>query len=74
MVGSNGPFVMLPEQPILQDGKLKRDVHGKPAYFPTVQWKDRATAGDASVAMAAIIVEVATAKVTPVKQPSWPNL
>ena len=50
MVGSNGPFVLLPEQPILQDGKLKKDVSGKPAYAPTVSWKDRKTADKFSAA------------------------
>jgi hypothetical protein len=43
LVGSNGPFVSLPEQPVLKDGKLKRDVSGKPAYASTVYWRDRKT-------------------------------
>lgn len=43
LVGINGPFIAPPEQPVLKDGKLKRDVNGKPVYAPTVQWKDRAT-------------------------------
>jgi DNA-binding cell septation regulator SpoVG len=56
MVGSNSPFVIMPEQPILQDGKLKRDVNGKPVYAPTVQWKDRATADKFSAAVIKLLL------------------
>jgi DNA-binding cell septation regulator SpoVG len=56
MVGSNGPFVSMPEQPVLQDGKLKRDISGKPAYAPTVQWKDRATADKFSAAVIRLLL------------------
>jgi hypothetical protein len=34
----------LPGQPVLKDGKLKRDINGKPSFAPTVHLKDRATA------------------------------
>jgi hypothetical protein len=56
LVGSNGPFVMLPEQPVLQDGKVKRDVGGKPAYAPTVSWKDRKTADKFSAAVIKLLL------------------
>jgi DNA-binding cell septation regulator SpoVG len=56
LVGSNGPFVIMPEQPVLQDGKLKRDVNGKPVYAPTVQWKDRATGDKFSAAVIKLLL------------------
>jgi hypothetical protein len=56
LVGSNGPFVALPEQPVLQDGKLKRDVNGKPVYAPTVFWKDRKTADKFSAAVIKLLL------------------
>jgi hypothetical protein len=43
LVGTKGPFISMPEQPVLKDGKLKKDVSGKPAYATTVYWKDRST-------------------------------
>jgi hypothetical protein len=56
LVGSNGPFVALPEQPVLQDGKLKRDVNGKPVYAPTLYWKDRATGAKFSAAVIKLLL------------------
>jgi hypothetical protein len=56
LVGSNGPFIALPEQPVLQDGKLKHDVNGKPVYAPTVFWKDRATADKFSAAVIRLLL------------------
>jgi hypothetical protein len=56
LVGSNGAFIALPEQPILRDGKLKRDVDGKPAYAPTVIWKDRQTADKFSTAVIRLLL------------------
>jgi DNA-binding cell septation regulator SpoVG len=56
MVGSNGSFVIMPEQPVLQDGKLKRDVDGKPVYAPTVIWKDRQTADKFSAAVIKLLL------------------
>jgi hypothetical protein len=56
MVGSNGPFAILPEQPILKDDKLKRDVSGKPAYVATVYWKDRKTTDKFSAAVIKLLL------------------
>lgn len=56
LVGTNGPFILMPEQPVLQDGKLKKDVNNKPAYFPTVSWKDRKTADKFSAAVIALLL------------------
>jgi DNA-binding cell septation regulator SpoVG len=57
LVGSNGPFVGMPEQPVLQDGKLKRDVStNKPVYAPTVIWKDRQTADKFSAAVIRLLL------------------
>jgi hypothetical protein len=56
LVGSNSPFVLLPEQPVLQDGRVKRDVNGKPAYAPTMFWKDRATADKFSAATIRLVL------------------
>jgi hypothetical protein len=56
IVGSTRPFVALPEQPALKDGKLKLDVNGKPAYAPTVQWRDRTTADKFSAAVIRLLL------------------
>jgi hypothetical protein len=55
-VGSNGPFVIMPEQPVLQDGKPRHDVNGKPAYAPTVYWKDRKTTDKFSAAVIKLLL------------------
>lgn len=47
---------MMPEQPILKNGKLKKDVNGKLSYFPTVSWKDRATADKFSAAVIKLLL------------------
>ena len=56
LVGTNGPFIALPEQPVLKDGKLKRDVNGKPVYAQTVQWKDRATSDKFNAAVIKLLL------------------
>jgi len=56
LVGINGPFIAPPEQPVLKDGKLKRDVNGKPVYAPTVQWKDRATSDKFNAAVIKLLL------------------
>jgi hypothetical protein len=56
LVGSNGPFISMREQPVLQDGKLKRDINGKPAYAPTVHWKDRTTGDKFSAAVIRLLL------------------
>jgi DNA-binding cell septation regulator SpoVG len=46
LVGTNGPFVSLPEKPVLVGEKLKRDVStNKPVYVPTV-YRNARTTGD----------------------------
>lgn len=57
LVGANGPFVLMPEQPVLQDGKVKQDVNGKPAYFSTVSWRDRKTTDKFSAAVIALLIK-----------------
>jgi hypothetical protein len=56
VVGSNGPFVSMPEQPVMKDGKLKRDVNNKPTYAATVYWKDRKTTDKFSVAVIRLLL------------------
>jgi hypothetical protein len=56
LVVTNGPFIALPEQPVLKDGKLKRDINGKPVYTPTVQWKDRATSDKLNAAVIKLLL------------------
>lgn len=56
LVGINGPFIAPPEQPVLKDGKLKRDVNGKPVYAQTVQWKDRATSDKFNAAVIKLLL------------------
>src|SRR5262245_57231143 len=43
VLASNGTvWVSLPSKPMLdQTGQQKRDINGKPAYVPVVQWRDR---------------------------------
>jgi DNA-binding cell septation regulator SpoVG len=58
LVGSDGPFVILPEKPVLIGEKLKRDIStNKPVYVPTVSWKDRATADKFSRALIKLLLE-----------------
>jgi DNA-binding cell septation regulator SpoVG len=56
VLGTNGPFVLMPEQPIVQDGKLKRDVSGKLVYAPTVHWRDRKMADKFSAAVIRLLL------------------
>ena len=56
MVGTNGAFALMPEQPVLNDGKLKKDVNGNPVYFPTVSWKDRQTADKFGAAVLKLVL------------------
>jgi DNA-binding cell septation regulator SpoVG len=57
MAGSRGPFVLLPEQPVLKDGKLKRDINNRVVYAATVQWRDRATADKFSAAVIELLLQ-----------------
>jgi DNA-binding cell septation regulator SpoVG len=56
LVGSNGPFAALPEQPVIKDGQVKRDDGNRPVYEPTVSWKDRATGDKFSTAVIALLL------------------
>jgi hypothetical protein len=57
LVGSNGPFVTLPEKPVLVGDKLKRDIStNKPVYVPTVFWKDRTTGDKFSAAVIKLLL------------------
>lgn len=57
LVGSNGPFVILPEKPVLIGDKLKRDIStNKPTYAPVLHWKDRATADKFSAAVLRLLL------------------
>jgi len=57
LVGTNGPFVLMPEQPVLRDGKPKKCANGKPSYHPSVSWKDRKTADKFSAAVIALLLK-----------------
>jgi len=43
-VGQYGPFTVLPETPVLLDGKVKRDINNKPVFMPQLKWESRARA------------------------------
>jgi hypothetical protein len=40
-VSSGTPWVGLPSKPLLEEGRHKQDVNGKPMYAPVVQWRSR---------------------------------
>jgi DNA-binding cell septation regulator SpoVG len=56
LVGSNGPFATLPEQPVIKDGQVQRDDAARPVYVPTVSWKDRATGDKFSSAVISLLL------------------
>jgi hypothetical protein len=57
LVGTHGPFVSLPEKPVLVGEKLKRDIStNKTVYAPTVYWKDRVTGDKFSAAVIKLLL------------------
>jgi hypothetical protein len=58
LAGRNGLWANMPAKPQMnQDGSLRRDASGKPAYVAILKWRDRALSDRFSAAVIALIHE-----------------